>query len=347
MNPNMAYYALETKIVTKKGHILNSKDWKKYIESDSLEHLAELLKSNPEIGKVFKDINNTENERVNLETVLSSLRKYEIENLIHYLSGDYKEFLKAFLIEEDIKDLSLILRKLSRGDSLNGIKEGFIHSKLFTCLDFEKILTARNIEQLIKMLKGSIFYNGIKNMSNADVLNREFHFEMKLYSVLYKSLLERAEKLDSDDSKTAKDIVGLKIDLLNIQWIYRAIKYYNISSHEIYFYSLEGGNVLNNDKIRNLCYSKSFDEFKVLVNEYFKYDLFKDLTDSDTNIDINVVVDAYMFNYLKNKNYRNIGIVISFIYLLDSIINDLTSITEGVQYQVPKEKLKEYLAYKI
>ncbi|WP_313346214.1 V-type ATPase subunit [Sedimentibacter sp.] len=345
MNPNMAYYALETKIATKKGHILNNKDWKKYIESDSVEKLAELLKNNPEIGKVFKDINNTESERVNLETALSSLRKFEIENLLHYLSGDYKEFLKTFLIEEDIKDLSLVLRKLSRGESSEGIKERFIHSKMFTCLNFEEILTAKNIEQLIKKLKGSIFYNGIKNISNNDVLNREFHFEMKLYLVLYKSLLERAEKLDRNDSKTAKDIIGLRIDLLNIQWIYRAIKYYNISSQEIYFYSLEGGNILDNDKIKNLCYSKSFDEFKLLVKDYFKYDLFKDL--QDTDIDINVVVDAYMFNYIKNKNYKNIGLIISFIYLLDSVINDLTSITEGVQYQVPKEKLKGYLAYKI
>ncbi len=344
MNPNMAFYAVNTKIVTKKGRILNNKDWNKYLESTSIEQLAELLKNNPEIGKAFEGVSNSESERVNLEAVLSSLRKVEIENLLHYFSGDYKEFLKTFLIEEDIKDLSLILRKLSRGESLEGIKERFIHSKLFTNLNFEELLTAKNVEQLIKKLKGSIFYSGIKNMSNADVLNREFHFEMKLYLVLYKSLFERAEKLDKEDFKATKDIIGLKIDLLNIQWIYRALKYYNISPQEIYIYSLEGGNKLNSDKIRNLCYSKSLDEFKTLVKNYLKYDIF-DLKDAD--IDINVVIDAYMFNYLKSKKYKNIGVVISFIYLLDSVINDLTSITEGVQYQVPKEKLKGYLSYKI
>ena len=54
-----------------------------------------------------------------------------------------------------------------------------------------------------------------------------------------------------------------------------------------------------------------------------------------------------MFNHLNNKSYHNIGTAISFIYLLDIIINDLTSITEGIQYNVPKDKLKGYLAYKI
>lgn len=345
MNPNMAFYAVNTKIVTKKGRILNSKDWNKFIESTSVEQLADHLKNNLEIGKAFNDVSSNESQRVNLETVLSKLRKVEIENLLHYFSGEYKEFLKTFLMEEEINDLSLIIRKLSRGESLEGIKERFIHSELFTSVDFNELLTVNSIEQLTQKLKGTIYYNGLRNLTKEDALKREFHIEMKLYVAFYKSLFESSEKLDKVDYKVVKDIIGKKIDLLNIQWIFRAQKYYNISPEEIFIYSLEGGKNIGYDRLRNLCYSKSLEELKKLVKNYLEYDLFKDLNDAE--IDINVAIDSYMFNYLKSKSYHNIGTVISFIYLLDIVINDLTSITEGIQYQVSKDKLKGYLAYKI
>lgn len=345
MNPNMAFYAVNTKIITKKGRILDSKDWNKFIESTSLEQLSDLLKNNMEFGKAFSEVDLSESERVRLETVLSRFRKIEIENILHYFSGDYKEFIKTFLMEEEISDLSLILRMLSRGESLEGIKEKFLHSDLFTTLDFDDLISLKNIEQLTKKLKGTVYYNGLRNLTSEDALKRDFHIEMKLYVVLYKTLFEAAEKLDKEDMKAAKEIIGLKIDLLNIQWIFRALKYYNISPEEIFIYSLEGGRKIGYDKLRNLCCANSLDEFKKLVKSYIEYDIFKDLNDAE--IDVNVVIDSYMFNYLKNKSYHNIGIAISFIYLLDIIINDLTSITEGIQYNVPKEKLKGYLAYKI
>lgn len=345
MNPNMAFYAVNTKIVTKKGRILDSKDWNKFIESTSLEQLTELLKSNIEFGKVFEEVSLSDSDRINLETLISRFRKIEIENLLHYFSGDYKEFLKTFLMEEEIKDLSLILRMLSRDESLEGIKERFVHSDLFATLNFDDLMSVKSIEQLTKKLKGTIYFNGLRNLTSEDALKREFHIEMKLYVALYKALFDAASKLDKEDMKAAKEIIGLKIDLLNIQWIFRAIKYYSIKSEEIFIYSLEGGRKIGYDKLRNLCYSKSLDEFKKMVKSYIDYDLFKDLNDSE--IDINVVIDSYMFNYFKNKSYHNIGTAISFIYMLDIIINDLTSLTEGIQYNVPKDKLKEYLAYKI
>lgn len=345
MNPNMAFYAVNTKIVTKKGRILNSMDWKKFLECDSVEQLADLFKDNIEIGKAFEDVSSSDSLRVSLETVISRLRKIEIENLLHYFSGDYKEFMKTFLLEEEINDLSLIIRMLSREEPLEGIKERFIHSELFTSLDFDDMLTAKSVEQLIKKLKGTIYYNGLRNLTKDDALSREFHIEMKLYAALYKMLFETAEKLDKEDQKAAKELIGFRIDLLNIQWIYRALKYYKILPEEMFIYSLEGGKSIGYKELKKLCSSKSIDEFIKLVNNYLEYDLFKDLNDAE--IDINVVIDSYMFNYLKNKSYYNISAAISFIYLLDTVINDLTSITEGIQYNVPKEKLKGYLAYKI
>lgn len=344
MNPNMAYYALETKIATKKGHILNKNDWNKFIESDSVEQLVQHLKNNTEFNKAFTEFPKDNFERDDLESLLLRFKTLEVENLLHYFSGPYKEFIKTMLMEAEIQDLSLILRKIARGESLEEIEQRFIHSKIYSNLPFKEISLSNSFEQAIQNLKGTLYYNGLSNLSKNDALTREFHIEMKMYLVFYKTLFEKAVMLDKEDQKAVKEVAGLKIDLLNIQWIYRAKKYYNISTEEMFNYSLEGGKNIDVLRLKKLCYSKSNDEFNILVHDYLGYDLFKDLNDG---IDINIVIDSYMFNFLKRKTYKNIGTIISFIFLLDTVINDLTSITEGIIYKISKEKLKSYLAYNI
>jgi len=345
MNPNMAFYAVDTKIKTKEGRILNSRDWEKFVECSSIEQLEDMLKNNIEIGKAFEGVKVSHSRRINLETVMSRLRKIEIENILHYFSGNYKDFLKTFLLEEEIHDLSLIIRMLSRGESLNNIDERFIHSELYTSLNFDDLAAVKTVEQLINKLKGSIYYEGLKNFTGDDALNREFHVEMKLYVALYKTMYESAGKLDKEDKRAAEELLGFRIDLLNVQWIYRALRYYKISPEEMFIYSLEGGKDIGYKELKNLCYSKSMDEFISLADRYLKHDLFNDLNSAE--IDINGVIDSYMYNYLKSRHYHSIGVAISFIYLLDIVINDLTSIIEGIKYDVPREELRGYLVYKI
>ncbi len=341
MNPNMAYYALATKIATKKGRILSEDLWNKLIDCSTVEELTHLLKNNIEFGKAFNDITNANLNRDDLETVLLRFKTLEIENLLHYFSGPYKEFIKIVLTEAEIQDLSLILRKITKGESLEGIEERFVHSKIYSNLPFDDLLASNSIEKVTQKLKGTPYYNGLSNLTKEDAMTREFHIEMKLYVALYRTLFEKAEKLEKADQKAVKEVLGFKIDLLNMQWIYRAKKYYNISPEEIFIYSLEGGTILGYSRLKKLCYA-TVEEFRQLLKEFLRNDLFK-----DTNADINVVIDTYMLDYINKKSFNNIGTVLSFIYLLGIIINDLTSITEGIQYNVPKNKLKDYLAYKI
>ena len=215
MNPNMAFYAVNTKIAAKKGRILKKEDWNKYIESTSVEKLTEIFKSNVEINKAFRESGISSVNRDSVEIALNKLKTVEIEELLHYFSGEYKEFIRTMLMEEEISDLSLVIRKLSREESLNEVSERFVHSKLFTTVDFDDLLTSKDVDQLIDKLKKTPYYNVLRNLTGEHALKREFHMEMKLHVVLYNKIYEAAKKLDKVDFNAVKEIVGLKIDLLN------------------------------------------------------------------------------------------------------------------------------------
>ena len=340
MNPYIAYEAVNTKIISKRGHILDKEQWKEILEFSTIDQLAEFLKSHTEI---LNDLKEDNIHREDLETVLNKYKTHEIENLLHYVSGPYKSFVKTMLISSEIADLSLILRKVARKESLEGIDNSFVHSEKYSNLPYDKLLSSSSVIQLTENLQNTPYFNELRNLSNEDAISREFHIEMKLQLIYYNDLLSKAENLDKADMRTAKDIIGYKVDLENVQWIYRATSYYEISPEEILNYCLIGGRKISYNLLKKLCYTKSKEDFMKLANSYLRFDFFEDVSNEKNAISI----DTHMFNYIKNTKFDGIGSVIAYVTLIGIIIDDLTTVTEGIKYHIPKEKIKEYLAIKI
>ncbi|HOW23026.1 MAG TPA: V-type ATPase subunit [Sedimentibacter sp.] len=341
-SPYDTYHAVKTKITTKKGRIFKKLNWEKILDFSTVDQLTDYLKKSEAFEDILKDVKN-DIHRGNLESVLGRYKISEIENLLHYHSGAYKEFLKTLLTEADLTDIGLILRKIARNMSLYDMEDRFIHSEKYTDIPYDKLLSSRNVGQFIENLRGTPYYNDLRGLTNEDAIKRDFHIEMKLYVTYYKSLLEKADKLNKENKKTAKDIIGTRIDILNVLWIYRAKNYYRITPAEMLNYSLEGGKEINFEKLKKLCFAENEEEFDEIVGtslgEKFKDDL--------NNIDISLAMNYFMYNYLNQNNFENFGLTLSYIYMLDIIINNLTTITEGIKYHLPKDNLKSYLVYEL
>lgn len=336
------YYAIKIKLTAKRGRIFKKIDWDKILDFTSVEQLTEYLKKSETFQDVLKDVKD-DIHRGNLETILERYKILEIEQLLHYYSGAYKDFIKAFLTEADIRDISLILRKIARNEDLNNIEERFIHSEKFTNIPYNKLILSKNIYEFVDNLKGTPYYNDLRSLTSEDAIKREFHIEMKLYVSYYKALFEKAEKLNKDDRDAVKNIIGSIIDILNILWIYRAKHYYHITSAEALNYSLENGKELKFDMLKKLCFAESEKEFDEIVGASMGTKFINDLNNIDTSLAM-----YYFINSFLNKNvFENFGLTLSYIYMLDIVINNLTNITEGIKYHLPKDNLKSYLVYKI
>ena len=346
MSKYVAYDAVNTKIKSKMSRLLGEDDWRSLLECTNVEQIVSKLKDSPEFDIILKGVDPHEIHRDNLETAFSRLRVAEMESIIHYFSGPYKAFLQSLLFEFELLDLILLIRKVAQNESLDDIKEHFVHSDKFSVLAFDKLMTSSNIADLsadiASSVKGSSYYEKFRNLSNEDIIRREFHIEMKLQMYLYNRLLKKAKNLNAEDRAEVKDILGFKLDFENIQWIFRAKKYYNISSEEILVYCLPGGKKINYQRLKKLCYTNSVDELKSLAQKYLKkYDVF-DISD-DSVIGINM--DRFFLKYLckKDINRKTIGSVLSYYYMNGIIFKDFVTMTEGIKYDVPIEILEKYL----
>ena len=343
MNPFASYRAINTKLSAKRKTFLSDKEWLRISEFKNVVQIIEFLKKRRSYMEAFSKYKLEELHRGDLEILLERYMASQIESILHYYSGSYKEFFKTFLMEYEINDLQLILRTIARNEDKERVEKLLIHSEHYAKCNYNKLLSSKNVIQFIDALRGTTYYEVLKTMEQEDVVKREFHMEMKLYILLYKTLMEQTAKLEEKDQIVAKKIIGTKVDLINIQWIFRATKYYAISPEEILIYSLPFGNRLTYQKLKNLCYARNLEELKKMAQQYIAYPLFEEVEEDF----LNRKIDKYLFEYVSHfpKQNEDIAQTLTYIYELEVEIKDLTSIIEGIRYTLPTNELNKYLVH--
>ena len=153
------------------------------------------------------------------------------------------------------------------------------------------------------------------------------------------NLTEAVKSLSKEDREEFKKIFGVNIDLLNIIWIYRAKKYYNISPEEIFNFTIFGGNYTS-EKLLHLSYLDE-EEFE----EEIKNSRYSVLFSGGRVIRTGRTAKKTMYG-IARKNFRKtdgIGKFMSFLVLLDFEIANIERILEGTRFGLDKDEKLKYM----
>jgi V/A-type H+-transporting ATPase subunit C len=167
---------------------------------------------------------------------------------------------------------------------------------------------------------------------------------MSLDRAYFVILEESVKKLLKPDQRAFYEITGSYIDMLNLQWIYRGKKYYNLSPEELFNYTINKGCKFDYRKIKEFCYCKNIDDF-VAVSESTAYGfMFK--SNSVNGIFMEREMHKYLYAKLKHARRRfklDISVILAYLEMINFEIRDIISIIENVRYGMEYEEAKEYL----
>ncbi|OON95825.1 MAG: hypothetical protein ATN36_07275 [Epulopiscium sp. Nele67-Bin005] len=338
MNDFICYHAIAAKTQSRKHILLNPADWEQLLNFSTTEQIINFIK-NKEGYKEYFEPSTEQFHRHQLELALEKLLVGEVERMMHYMTAHYKKLFKVILMKYEIHDLQLIFRGISKGESLNLVYPYFIHSTKFENLPFEKIVECKNVKEVVESLQNTIFYKPLKNLSKEDLKTRQWHMEMQMNNLLYKSLYEQASWLEETDKEVMLRIIGIKVDCINIEWIYRAKKYYNISNEEILLFSLNQGYKIKYNSLKKLVYAENSQQFKKMCEQFMNTTIF-DFEDELLEKCLNKI---FYDSLNKKENMVGIGSLIGYIYKLEMEQKDVVAIAEGLRYKLSHEEIKTYL----
>lgn len=339
-----SFSAVNTKTRVLKSRLLSNEDYINLMQLDNVKEQIDYLKNNTVYGEVLEDVDDLNYDIQKIEINLKRYLIIQMEKIIKYFTKEYKDFYETMLLRYEIEDLKLYLRALERREEIPNVACFFFQHYTF---DSSKLSNVTNIGDFIEGLKGTIYYDILIPYKDEEGPKITFYMEMNLDRLYFNQLKKKSQKLNKVDRKAFENILGENVDLLNIEWIYRGIKFYNLIPEELINYVLPHGLEFDYKDLKKMCYSDIDTLKEIVLNS--KYSFLFD-TQKDVELFMERRIERYFYFKFKNllkKGHLNILTTIAYFHMLEFEIRDIISMLEAKRYGFSLEETINYLVKKI
>lgn len=272
------------------------------------------------------------------QDVLDAYKKDQVNKLAHFLTGPYKEFMQAYTRSEEMNRLKLVLRCLRFHKDVGDLTFNQL------VINKQKIqIKNETIAQFIDRLKMTKYYRILKPYQNEEEDVILFYMEMNLDKLYYQDLIGATAKFSKENKDWFKKTFGRKIDLLNILWMARAKKYYQLLPEEIMNFCILGGDYYNYKRLSDLCYTKSEGEFLKKIAQTPYAFLFEG---EDVYLYSHRRASRFLYYYCKSQikfSKGNMGKLFCYLIVLESEMDDLRILFESARFHIHTEDKLKYL----
>ncbi len=345
MDNTTRYASVNTKVRALEGRMLETQDYLNLLSKKSVPEIAAYLKQKTHYMDILSKADENQMHRLQLENLIKESHIDGLNKIAYYFNGVYKDFYMSLYMKYEIEDLKAVLRaiKIKKADELD--YGSLVHIGIYSPIDKGTMLSSKNCRDFVNNLKGTVYYDYLQGFSNVmddmDLFRIQMTLDLAYFDLFYRSM----QKMNKSDRKIVEHVQGVNVDLLNLQWIYRGLKFYNLSPEELFNYTIGYGEALSREYIKELCYSKDIEEYqkKVLKGRYgfvFDHGRTKD-----------ILMERRILRYqhyklittLKKNLGMNISQVIAYELLLEDEVRDIVSIIESVRYGMAVDAAKKFL----
>lgn len=266
------YTAITTKIRGMRGKLLKREDYIQLSYLSSEKEIAAFLKRHPGYETLLQEVDENKVTRTELEGLLNSSIYEDFNKLYRFANMTQRKFLRIHGITYEVAVLKKFLRRaFDVAEIYQEVGDEYLvflskHSKL----DFEALRAARTLEQFREALKGSRYYYPLQlleRMTNPTL----FDYETALDTYAFTAIWQEKNKLSNKkEQKTFEQIYGMQFDLLNIVFIFRYKKFYDLPAEQIASLLIPINYKLKPSKVTQLLQAESNDEFwQVVATTYY------------------------------------------------------------------------------
>jgi V/A-type H+-transporting ATPase subunit C len=259
-------------------------------------------------------------------------------------SKNERDFVFILTERYEIEQLKAILRIWHKKAQVD-IGEYLIGKAICHDIDFHKIAAAQNIEEIILLLDHTPYKKPL--MEARDKFKEKgsvFYLEVSLDTDYYKRLGLCVDRFSAMDRKIAKKILGIEIDIENINWLVRLKKYYSFGVGDILPLLISGGDRIQKDNIINLYMSNGVSSVveSIAVGPYAQI---KRLINENVGL-----IENFLCEILMKEIKRalagfpfTIGILLGYLILKRSETRNVISLLYAKSYGWKKEEVEHLL----
>ncbi len=325
------------------GKQISIKDYDELISCREVADIASYLKRKTSYKDVLAGINENSVHRAELEEGLRLKLFADFESLGRYDLWVGEHFFEYIIARAEIEQIMHSLMLISAGESGEYIHSipGFFYSH--SKFDIRALEHIKTYDEFLKIIKKSPYYKILLPFKPiGDTRINLTGVETALYNYLYDIVFEIINKYVKGKARRELiDFFNMYIDLTNLVRIVRMKKFYNLSEEYMVSGLINHGS-LSEDKLKEFITCPNNKQMMAdMKNTKMGRKWFSRGLDVIDKVPINM-----RFNWCRHNIRFSVSppvVLISYIFLKEVEILNLTNIIEGVKYHMSPDEIKKML----
>ncbi|WP_167957643.1 V0D/AC39 family V-type ATPase subunit [Anaerosporobacter faecicola] len=341
-NNLLTYSGITAKVKAMESNLFKSDDYNKICNLETIPEFINFLKANPSYAPIFSGIDE------------GALHRGEIEHLIVNSLYDSYSRIYRFCNQEQRHALTFLSFRFETNIIKYCLQHVFNNEyeykgsnfDVFFCkrlkVSLEQLSTAKSIDEFINCLRNTEYYpilKAIQNTNNPTLFDYEMQLDIYYFTKVWKL---KDKYLKGDSNKAYTEILGKKIDLLNVLWIYRSKKYYDIEPSKIYSYIIPISYKLKKKEITTYIESNTVEELVTFLNTSY-YVRVNGITEITSFENLYKVLITKVYSTNKQKYPNSMAPVQNYLYLKELEIDKLTTVLECIRYKLQPNETLNYI----
>ncbi len=336
MGSLLSYSGLTTKIRAMQSKLLTNEDYAKLSQSPNLDTFVRTLQQNPSYLDCFDNIDSSSIHRGILEKMLILSNYKDFSKIYRFAGVKQRQFLNLYFIKYEIQMLKRVMRSMGQENIPVNQPTELLFGK-YSDINLTALYAAKNMNEFVNALRDTKFYNCLSKVSeftNPKIFDYEIALDLFYFSYAWK---KKETFYKKKELKTLTECMGSEIDAMNIMWIYRSKKYYDISSTNILSFLIPINYKLKKEEISALCEAPNLESFKSVLNTTHYLALNNEEPENETMEKTYEAVLHKIYTSSFRKDPYSIACINSYMYLKDIQMKKLITIAECIRYQHPSD----------
>ncbi|OYP33821.1 hypothetical protein CG709_06445, partial [Lachnotalea glycerini] len=210
--------------------------------------------------------------------------------------------------------------------------------------NMDQLFVVLTIEEFVACLKGTNYYKPLSKLLTLSSPTL-FDYEMTLDLYYFSHLWKQSQKLlKGKELKSLSESYGSKIEMLNIQWIYRSKKYYNMTAADIYALLIPVSYKIKKQELMRLVESANMEDFNsnLSTTYYAKIVLPDTLTGEKLEDLYNKILDKIHIKSARRNPY-SVASMNMYLSRKDHEVSRITNALECIRYGLDSGETLKYL----
>lgn len=338
----LSYSGIITKVKAMDRGLISIEDFNFISTLTSVPDFINFLKKQPAYVDMFANLDEKSLHRGQIERIIINATYTDFAKIYRFANQHQRSILKLIFFRFEVNVLKGCLLRVFNLDDSYDLDSFYNFFMNHSDLKVDELVASKSIEEFISHLKGTIYYNLFNTLLNSNH-HTLFDYEMQLDVFYFKKIWKLKNKyLKGPELEAFTDCIGKQIDLLNIMWIYRSRKFYNVDNSTILSIIIPINYKLKKEQLYKLVETNTLEDFLSLLNTTY----YHTINDSIDVLSIELIFSKLMSKMYKDNNRKypsSISPILNYLFIKEQEIDRLTTALECIRYQLDPKEILQYV----